>query len=138
MFILIYMKHNTLLLLIFVPILVYQLYHTFRYWKEGLEADDMPDFCKGKDGKLNAELFNKKTEQSKCKWKGVPEDDKMHCIYKQREWCEKDCKGKFDHKGGGDWCKDVGKGGKDVSGFPEKEGPQCAPDFIVNAGKKIK
>ena len=53
----IYIKHNTLLLLIFVPILVYQLYHTFRYWKEGLEGDDMPDFCKGKDGKLDAEKW---------------------------------------------------------------------------------
>ena len=129
------MKHNTLLLLIFVPILVYQLYYTFRYWKEGLEGDDMPDFCKGKDGKLDAEKWNKKTDESKCKWKGIPEEDENHCISKQREWCEKDCKGKFDHKGGGDWCKDVGSGGKDVSGFPDKEGPQCDSNFIENLVK---
>ena len=43
------MKHNILLLMIFIPILVYQLYYTFRYLKEGLN-DDLPEFCKGKDG----------------------------------------------------------------------------------------
>ena len=94
MFILIYMKHNTLLLLIFVPILVYQLYHTFRYWKEGLEGDDMTDFCKGTDGKIDAEKWIKKTDESKCKWNGIPEEDENHCISKQRGWCEKDCKGR--------------------------------------------
>ena len=54
------MKHNILLLMIFVPILVYQLYYTFRYVKEGLEKDDLPDFCKGKDGRVNGKLWVKK------------------------------------------------------------------------------
>ena len=151
MFILIYMKHNTLLLLIFVPILLYQLYHTFRYWKEGLEPSvrpppppsgprwemwkDLPDFCKGRDYGVVGEKWNKKTEESKCKWKGVPEDDKTHCIYKQREWCEKDCKGKFDHKGRGDWCKDVATGGKDTLRVPDSGAPFCDGAFMENFDK---
>jgi hypothetical protein len=31
------MKHNTILLMIFIPIVLYQIYYTFRYWKEGLD-----------------------------------------------------------------------------------------------------
>ena len=139
MFILIYMKHNTLLLLIFVPILVYQLYHTFRYWKEGLEeapkGDDMPDFCKGKDG-LDGEKWEKKTKESKCKWEGIPEDDENHCISKQRDWCEKDCKGKFDHKSGGEWCTDIGKGGKDAANVPTSGTPFCDESFLETLNKK--
>jgi hypothetical protein len=146
------MKHNTLLLLIFIPILVYQLYHTFRYWKEGLEPSaikpppppsgprwemwkDLPDFCKGRDYGVVSEKWNKKTEESKCKWKGVPEDDKTHCIYKQREWCEKDCKGKFDHKGRGAWCKDVATGGKDTLRVPDSGAPFCDGAFMENFDK---
>ena len=133
------MKHNTLLLLIFVPILVYQLYHTFRYWKEGLEespkGDDMPDFCKGKDG-LDGEKWEKKTKESKCKWEGIPEDDENHCISKQRDWCEKDCKGKFDHKSGGEWCTDIGKGGKDADNAPTSGTPFCDESFLETLNKK--
>ena len=38
------MKHNTILLMIFVPILLYQIYHTLRYWKEGMD-NNLKDFC---------------------------------------------------------------------------------------------
>ena len=37
------MKHNTILLMIFVPIILYQIYYTFRYWKEGMDIPQCED-----------------------------------------------------------------------------------------------
>lgn len=37
------MKHNTILLMIFVPIILYQIYYTLRYWKEGMDIPQCED-----------------------------------------------------------------------------------------------